>query len=146
MKKRFRTQFEARHVGISFHGVKSLADPQYKNDCSIEGIIKRYGILPRPDYIPVDADISDIGDFASCLERVQDGLEHFKTLPSDVRSRFGNDPKAFFAWISDPANTTEAVRVGLMVERKHEPTTGERLDRIADGINKIVTSKEGISA
>lgn len=131
---KFRTKYNHRHVGISFEGVQSLTDQQFKDDCSIEGIVKRYGILPPPNIPCIDADVSDIGDFAECMEKVQAGLDHFNDLPSDIRKRFGNDPKAFFAWINNPENVAEAVRTGLMTERKDEESIGEKLDRIAEAV------------
>lgn len=143
---KFRTQFEHRHVGQSFKGVVKMTDSQFKDDCTIEGIIKRYGILPRPEVQPIGADVSDLGDFAECMRRVQDGLNDFQSLPSDIRARFGNDPKAFCAWISDKENAPEAVRLGLMIERKEEVSVVDTLNGIKDGIDKLVSSKEPVSA
>ena len=68
---KFRTKYEPRHVGISHKGAVKLTDPQFKDDCTIEGIIRRYGVLPRPDAKPLNVDVSELGDFASCMERVQ---------------------------------------------------------------------------
>ena len=139
---KFRTKYEARHVGISHKKAKKLTDPQFKEDCTIEGIIRRYGVLPRPNAEPMTVDVSELGDFASCMERVQSALDEFGNLPSDIRMRFGNDPKAFCAWISDSANVSEAVRLGLMVERKPEKSVVDTLEGIKDGIDKLVSADE----
>lgn len=146
MRNKFRTQFEPRRVSVSFKGVVSMTDPQFKEECTIEGIVRRYGILPPPQVPAFDADVSDIGDFEECMRRVQSGLDHFASLPSDIRDRFGNDPKAFFAWINNPDNIEEACRVGLMSRKVEEKTIGERLDTIADKLDKVVTPKGEISA
>ena len=143
---KFRTKYQRRHVGLSFKDVTRLTDPQFKDDCTIEGIIKRYGILPRPDVVPVGADVSELGDFDECMRKVQDGLDTFNSLPSDVRARFGNDPAAFCSWISDTANVEEACRLGLMVRRVEEKSVSQHLSEINDGISKMVNSKESISA
>lgn len=146
MKSKFRTQYAHRRVAISFKDVNSMTDPQFKDECSIDGIVRRYGILPSPSVPAIGADVSDIGDFEECMRRVQDGLDHFISLPSDIRARFGNDPKAFFSWINDPSNIEEACKVGLMVRRVEEKSIGERLDTIADKLDKAVTPKGEISA
>lgn len=146
MKTKFRTQFIPRRVSLSFKGVTSMTDPQFKDECTIDGIVRRYGVLPPPTLPAFDADVSDIGDFEECMRRVQDGLDHFSSLPSDIRSRFGNDPKAFFAWINDPSNVEEACKVGLMVRRVEEASIGERLDKIADKLDKVVTPKGDVTA
>jgi phage internal scaffolding protein len=146
MKHKFRTQFERRVVKTSFKGVKSLTDQQYKDDCSIEGIVKRYGILPAPDVKPFNADVSEYGDFADCMNRVQDGLDKFGELPSAVRERFGNDPKVFFSWISNPENLKEAVKLGLAVEKVVKPDTVEILSDIRDTLKNDVNSKESKKA
>lgn len=143
MRNKFRTKYEPRKVHLSFKGVVSMTDQQFKDDCSIEGIIRRYGVIPPAKVVPVGADVSDISDFDECMRRVQSGIDHFASLPSDIRMRFGNDPKAFFAWIADPSNIEEAVRAGLMETRNDEKSVGERLDRIADALDKVVTSGEG---
>ena len=62
------------------------------------------------------------------------GLDDFMTLPSEIRSRFGSDPRAFFAWISNPDNTAEAIKLGLMVERKEEKSEKELLQEIVNGV------------
>lgn len=132
--KKFRTQFEARVVGKSFSGVKSRTDPQYLNDCSIEGIVRRYGVIPSPTVKPIGRDVSEYQDFGACMEKAREGCEMFAALPSTIRDRFGNDPRAFFDWIHDENNTAEAVKLGLMVEVKEEKTEKDYLAEIAEKV------------
>lgn len=144
MKNKFRTKFEARRISASFKGAKKLTDPQYLAETTIEGIVRKYGIIPAPDVMPVSGDVSQYGDFQSCMERVNDGLAHFAALPSSIRSRFGNDPKAFYNWLSDPANLHEAVSLGLATLRKDVKSERELLSEIAE--NTKTVSPEGPSA
>lgn len=141
MKSKFRTKYEYRSVKKSFKGKISLTDRQYKDDCSIEGIIRRYGVLPAPKVKPVGVDVSSYGDFADAMNKVQSGLDSFMEQPSEIRSRFGNDPKAFYDFITDPQNSEEAVKLGLMVETKDSKSAQELLEEIAK--NTSVTSNEG---
>lgn len=140
MSKKFRTQFDSRVVHKSFKDVVSMTDPQYEHDCTIEGIIKKYGVLPRPEVEPVNMDVSEMGDFAACMERVNEGLSSFAALPSEIRDRFGNDPKAFMSFLADPSNVKEAIRLGLMVELKPKESAVDVLKDIKDVLNKPVTA------
>lgn len=129
---KFRTQYEPRKVHKTFKGLISLTDQQYKDECSIEGIVKKYGILPAPSVTPMITDVSEVGDFVECMQRVEDGLAQFAELPSSVRSRFGNDPRALYEWLADPSNVEEAVKLGLMVPRKEEKSAVDVLNEIKD--------------
>lgn len=144
--KKFRTQFERRIVSKSFVGVPSMTDPQYADDCTVEGIIRRYGVLPRPDVTPIDVDVSEFQDFETCLERVTRAMESFDSLPSDIRQRFGGDPKAYYNFITDPKNVDEMVRLGLAEVKSQEPTERELLGEISETLKKGVSSQEPTKA
>lgn len=60
------------------------------------------------------ADVSEIGDYRECLERVKSVQDaFFKEVPAKVRERFGHDPARFLEFISDPRNADEMVELGL---------------------------------
>lgn len=141
MKLNFRTKYHYRKVHKSFKGVKSLTDQQYKDECSISGIITRYGCIPPPTIKPLSADVSDFSDFSDCLNRVEDALEQFRGLPSDIRSRFGHDPKAFYNFILDPVNAEEGIRLGLLVKKESKPTTDELLSKIVENTSPVKGEK-----
>lgn len=130
---KFRTKYEARKVSKKFD-MPTLVDPQYKDECTVEGIIKRYGVLPEPKVIPVGSDVSEFGDFSECMNRVNEALAKFDSMPSEIRARFGNDPKAFYAFVLDPANTDEAIKLGLREVIKPEKDAVEVLEEIKEKI------------
>lgn len=138
MQKKFRTKYDDRKVFKSFRKVVSLTDQQYKNDTTVEGIVKRYGVLPRPEVAPVGLDTTLIGDFAESMQIYLDGVSAFESMPSDIRARFGNSPRAFYDFLHDPQNHAEAVRLGLMVKREVKPDIVDVLQDIAK--NTSVTS------
>lgn len=140
---KFRTQYQPRKVHKTFKGVLSMTDQQYKDECSIEGIVKKYGILPAPEVQPIITDVSEVGDFVECMQRVEDGLAQFAELPSAVRARFGNDPRALYEWLSDSANVEEAVKLGLMIPRKEEKTAVDVLTEIKDKLVSPVKDETG---
>lgn len=139
---KFRTKYNRRRI-MSPVGSVSMTDPQYKDDCSIDGIIRRYGILPPPSPAELRAfDCSEFSDYAACMEKVVDATSQFESLPADVRERFGHDPAAFFKFVSDPKNVEEGVKLGLFVVRKEEKDPVEILERIADGVKSQGDSNE----
>lgn len=99
----------------------SMTDPQYLKDCDITTVVTRFmsGCLPQSQvHTPSYGDVSQFGDFARMMDTVDAGKRAFMDVPSNIRARFGNDPKAFFAFCSDPANMQEMVRLGLAIPRE----------------------------
>lgn len=137
---KFYTRFNPPPSVDSPCGGPSLTEQQYKDDCDINKILQRYAITgaPLPTNLGSYGDVSQAGDFAQNLEMVTKATQAFEAQPSSIRARFGHDPSAFYDFVSNPDNSAELVRLGLMTEKTVEPTTNELLTRIADG----VTSKE----
>lgn len=127
---------------VSPHGGLSMTDPQYLKDCDINVILRRYqatGAVPVAKS-GVYGDFADIGDFATCLDKINKAKSEFEALPSNIRARFGNDPKSYVDFVLDPANFDEAVRLGLRVKpAAKEDTPVDVLKRI----EKSVTPKGG---
>lgn len=136
---KFRTKYDFRKVSKRFEK-PSLTDQQYKDECTIDGIIRRYGVIPPSKVVPLSADVSDFGDFASCMSRVNDALAQFDAMPSEIRARFGNDPKAFFEFVLNPANIDEAVRLGLREVVSPEVDAVDVLKEISDKISSPTSS------
>lgn len=133
MKKKFLTIYSHADV-VSPSGGKSLTDQQYLAECDINTILKKYritGVLPTSLKVGVGGDFSNIGDFQTCLDRINRAKSEFEALPSDIRSRFGNDPSAYVDFVLNPDNTDECVKLGLRVlPDKPEETAVDVLKRI----------------
>lgn len=120
---------------ISPHGGDvSMTDPQFLSDCDINIIIKRFaatGQLPPTRREGISGDFSDVGDFQQCLDRINRAKSEFEALPSDLRARFGNDPRSYVDFVLNPDNADECVRLGLRVlPDKHVDTAVDVLNRI----------------
>lgn len=103
--------------------------------CDVNSIMARYvkaGFI-RPGQIPMlspggqYADVSALsgtnyGDAVAVVQRVN---EAFDALPAVVRDRFKNDPQGFLAFISDPANKAECVKLGLINAPVEAPVVSE---------------------
>lgn len=63
-------------------------------------------------------DVSELGDFQGCVNRVQEANELFLALPAKVRDRFGNDPAMLLSAVEradmgDADTAAELVKLGV---------------------------------
>ncbi len=109
----------------------------FAEDADINNIFAKYrrtGILGDPLEVAKKAffdDFSDV-DFEASAQKIAAVKQAFDALPSDVRTRFENDPAQLLDFIDDPANESEAVDLGLLprsaVEgEEEEPAVRETL-------------------
>jgi len=104
---------------------ESLTQQHELEASDINNIIKKYqvtGELPEPRFGSY-VDISDIPDYQTSLNIVQQADEAFKRLPSKVRGRFMNDPQTLLTWLRDSNNLSEAIELGLVEKPKKDVVT-----------------------
>jgi len=105
----------------------SLAKQSFAEECDINTIVKRFnlsGQLPENVFVPQYGDFEEVFDFHTAMNVVAKAGEAFDAMPADVRARFNNDPGAFVDFVSDPANTDEAVKLGIAVAKPVPPEGG----------------------
>lgn len=111
-----RSYSSPRHrVALSFPA-EGRAKQSFKDECDINRIMSRYqktGLLEHlaqrpPQYLDCTS-----FDFQNAMDIVAGSKALFAALPSDIRDRFANDPARFLAFMDDPANDSEAVKMGL---------------------------------
>lgn len=108
----------SHNPGHSFRSDKpSMTDSQYKEECDINAVVDRALRGNVPGYLDRGkgsfGDVSQYTDFRQMMDVVDSGTRAFMEVPSAIRARFGNDPRAFYAFVCDPANHDECVRLGL---------------------------------
>jgi len=59
-------------------------------------------------------DFTSVQDYQLSLNQVMAAQESFEALPSHIRARFQNNPGALLAFLEDPTNQEEAVKLGLV--------------------------------
>lgn len=99
----------------------SLTQQQFKEESDINNIVDRFmktGHLPDPVSMPQYVDYEGIFDFQSAMNVVRQADENFMRMDAKVRARFHNSPQEFLEFFADPANSDEAVRLGLAVSSK----------------------------
>ena len=106
-----------RRVSISFVDAPSMTRQEFKDECDINQIMRRYyktGVISHVNkYQGVygDCPASDFTEAVALVERAE-GM--FSELPAHVRKRFENDPAQFLAFVEDESNREEAVLLGLI--------------------------------
>ena len=98
---------------------ESKTEQSHKDSCDINLIVA--GALHNPAQLldkslkpDVFADFSESLSFTDMANKVCEAKSAFEDLPSDVRSRFKNDPSRLIDFVSDPSNTLEAHELGLL--------------------------------
>lgn len=98
---------------------ESLTQQQFAQDCDLNVLALRFGLTGKP--LPVEAldpsyygDVSDVPDLRTVLDLANDAKNKFMDLPARIRSRFDNQPAKLWAFVNDPENADEAVRLGIL--------------------------------
>lgn len=103
---------------------RSRTQKQFADQCDVNQIVAKYKTTGQWQHMTnkqgVYADVSEITDYHSSVQKVLDANNAFMALPSTLRARFGNDPGELLAFLQDPKNREEAIKLGL-IDKKAEP-------------------------
>lgn len=97
----------------------SRTKQEFVKQCDINNIIKEFSITGQWNHVSAKAaqgaflDLPDAYDFQSSMNTVIHAQQAFMSLPAAVRDRFHNEPGEFLAFVSDPANADELVKLGI---------------------------------
>lgn len=119
----------------------TMTDEQFKDECDVNVILSRFletGVVPRSRGVGQFLDVSQIGDFQSLMQKVDDARSRFAELPSSIRSRFGHDAGAFLDFVGDPANVEECIKLGIFEKREEQEDALSVLKSIRD---KVTTAQ-----
>ena len=137
-----RTRYSGRKSVKLNTGSESYVQQQFKDDCDIHTIIDRFtrGLPYRHMAVqPQFGDFSDVADFQAAQNLIARTTEYFELLPSDLRARFGNSPSEFLAFVNDPANTEEAIKLGILQKASETPVTDASKPSEGSDINQPLT-------
>lgn len=107
---------------------EDMTQQQFKEESDINEIVRRFGLtgqVPQGVGIPMSGDFTEVSDFHTAMTMVRTAEAEFMKLPAEVRARFSNDPGAVIAFLDDPANRDEAVRLGLVAPAAEVVHTSE---------------------
>jgi len=108
---------QSEKTGLSCFDV-SLTQQQFAEEADINTIVNRFlktGVLPTPNTFPQYVDFEGVFDYQSAMNLVRSADESFMRMDAKVRSRFNNSPQEFLEFFANPANSEEAIRLGLAI-------------------------------
>jgi len=111
-------------TGLAIDEAESVVQQQFAEECDINTIVKRFGItgdLPNGVAMPLSGDFSGVTDFQTAMQLIRQAQESFYELPAEVRARFGNNPAEVIAFLDNPANRDEAIKLGLVAKPVEVP-------------------------
>lgn len=104
--------------------IVSKTKQSFKEECDINTIMRRYETTGVIDHVnkrkPEFGDFADVVSFQEGLDIVRHAQEEFANLSARVRDRFGNDPAQFLAFMDNPDNKAEAIKLGIVMPPKPE--------------------------
>lgn len=116
-----RTRYNGRTRTPTSINTVSRTHQSFKDECDVNNIISsfnRTGYLVDPTIratrIPSFGDFSAVPTFQEAQNAIREANELFASLPSYIRKRFSNNPGEMLAFLNDPANKAEAIKLGLI--------------------------------
>lgn len=105
-----------------FKGDKGLTIQSDRDEADINKIVARFqksGQLPPTLHGEpfTFSDVSEFGDLAESLIKVQEARDLFMSYPAELRERFDNDPVQLVEFLSHDENRKEAEDLGLVVPK-----------------------------
>lgn len=132
--KKVITETNGRVRVVTENKEPSKTQQQFAEQTDINYIVRQYKKtgqwLHATNKQGIYADVSQITDFYESVNKVNMAMDAFMTLPSNIRTRFNNDPGQLLAFLQDPNNHDEGVELGLyeqghISEQQPQPNKNE---------------------
>lgn len=111
-------------LAITFPEI-TMAKQSFRDECDINTIMSKYQKTGLIDHVQKFqgsyGDFTNTVDYQLSLNQVIEAQDAFDQLPSSVRKRFSNQPSELMAFLSDPDNRDEAVKLGLVPAPPPQP-------------------------
>jgi hypothetical protein len=95
---------------------ETKTEQAHKKQCDMNHILRNYqktGLIQHAKKYEGTYDDITVQDFQEAMFKVQNAMNMYEELPSNIRERF-NGPEAFIAFTNDPANAPEMQRMGIL--------------------------------
>ena len=143
-KAKFQTAYENHERLVFETGDESLTQQQFAEESEINNIIAfhdRTGVIKNVQQgVARYGDYSEVHEYREALDLIRNADEDFMKLPSHIRRKFNNNAGDFFEYVTNPANETEIVEMGLAKARPEE--VGDNLANTAEPAPESVTTEE----
>lgn len=64
-------------------------------------------------------------DYHTAMNQIREAGETFMEIPATIRAQFGNDPAQFLAFVQNPDNAEEMIKMGLLRRTSANPSMTE---------------------
>lgn len=106
----------------------SMTQQSAKKECDVNSIMEKYRKTGTISHVmnrsPINGDVSQMGDFRTNLQKVQEGIDLFNQLPAIVRKKLNNDPANLPQYLKE--NADEARKLGLLEPKRGQETGGDQ--------------------
>jgi len=118
LSRKSKTAFFPQRLEVGLDtGTDTVVQQHFKDECDVNKIMARFkvsGQLPQVQAKPAEyLDCSLLTGYQESLHIVEEARRLFYSIPSEIRSRFDNNPQRFVDFASDPANLPQLVELGL---------------------------------
>lgn len=117
-----RTHKQTRHaVDLSAGG---RAKQSMKDDCDINKIMAKFqrtGAITHFNRHSPKYGFATSQDFADSMRIITSAQEMFNDLPSEIRTKFHNNPGEFLEFVQNPDNASEMETLGLTTKKSESP-------------------------
>lgn len=121
---RFRNAYDAeanqrvRDLTRTRNDMPSLTQQHHVAACDLNNVMKQFGVVKDIPVLAYPPEAFGHDDMELTLHdayfNVKNAETHFMSLPSDLRARFSNSYLSLWAFVNDPANAEECVKLGLL--------------------------------
>ncbi len=108
-------------VQITFPKSEGRTKQSFAEQCEINNIMARHqktGALTHINQHQAQYGFATSNDFTESMRIVKTAQDMFNALPSNIRTRCGNDPGNFLEFVQDPENIEEMQKLGLIPEQQ----------------------------
>ncbi|QKI28943.1 VP3 [Kummerowia striata gokushovirus] len=120
---------------------ESMTQQQFKEEANVNTIMAKYRKTGMITYLskhnPSFGDFENPMEYHDGLNRIAKAQQDFDGLSAEVRAKFSNDPGKLIEFLADDKNYDEALKLGLVNERKApEPTMREHFEQALENNDK----------
>lgn len=124
-------------VQVDFSDDPGMTQQHFKDEANVNHIMAKYGasrLLEHYSQFQGNyGDFTEVQDYQTSLNEVIKAQDMFMSLPSEVRTRFGNDPAQFLDFVGREENRSEMKKLGLLRE---DVVVQPMVDNVPNSIEK----------
>ena len=131
IKSRYKNH-SPREFAFTCEG-ESLTQQQFIEECDVNNILAKYKRTGLISHLARHSgnfgDFSNVDDYKTSLEKIMVAQQSFEMLPSELRSKFGNDPGKLIEFMSDEKNIEDCYKFGLKIRPEKKETIQESMEK-----------------